>query len=32
MEMDICYGGIPSKIPNNSMGIRGYDYVEFYVD
>ena len=29
--MDICYGGIPSKIPNNSMGIRGYDYVEFYV-
>ncbi len=31
MEMDICYGGIPSKIPNNSMGIRGYDYVEFYV-
>lgn len=31
MEMDICYGGVPSKIPNNSMGIRGYDYVEFYV-
>jgi 4-hydroxyphenylpyruvate dioxygenase len=31
MEMDICYGGIPSKIPQNSMGIRGYDYVEFYV-
>ena len=31
MEMDICYGGIPSKVPNNSMGIRGYDYVEFYV-
>ncbi len=29
--MDICYGGIPSKVPNNSMGIRGYDYVEFYV-
>jgi len=31
MEMDICYGGVPSKVPNNSMGIRGYDYVEFYV-
>ena len=31
MEMDICYGGIPSKIANNSMGIRGYDYIEFYV-
>lgn len=31
MEMDICYGGVPSKIANNSMGIRGYDYVEFYV-
>ncbi|MCX6154943.1 MAG: 4-hydroxyphenylpyruvate dioxygenase [Candidatus Kapabacteria bacterium] len=31
MEMDICYGGIPSRIPNNSMGIRGYDFVEFYV-
>lgn len=31
MEMDICYGGIPSKIPQNSMGIRGYDYIEFYV-
>lgn len=29
--MDICYGGVPSKIPQNSMGIRGYDYVEFYV-
>jgi 4-hydroxyphenylpyruvate dioxygenase len=31
MQMDICYGGIPSKIPQNSMGIRCYDYVEFYV-
>lgn len=31
MQMDICYGGVPSKIPQNSMGIRGYDYVEFYV-
>lgn len=31
MYMDICYGGVPSKIPQNSMGIRGYDYVEFYV-
>ncbi len=31
MLMDICYGGVPSKIPNNSLGIRGYDYVEFYV-
>lgn len=31
MFMDICYGGVPSKIPTNSMGIRGYDYVEFYV-
>ncbi|MBS3999014.1 MAG: 4-hydroxyphenylpyruvate dioxygenase [Desulfobulbaceae bacterium] len=31
MEMDICYGGVPSKIPQNSMGIRGYDYIEFYV-
>ena len=31
MFMDICYGGVPSKIPSNSMGIRGYDYVEFYV-
>lgn len=31
MKMDICYGGVPSKIPNNAMGIRGYDYVEFYV-
>lgn len=31
MLMDICYGGVPSKIPTNSMGIRGYDYVEFYV-
>jgi 4-hydroxyphenylpyruvate dioxygenase len=31
MEMDICYGGVPTKVPNNSMGIRGYDYVEFYV-
>ena len=29
--MDICYGGIPSRVPNNSMGIRGYDFVEFYV-
>ena len=31
MEMDICYGGVPSRIPTNSMGIRGYDYVEFFV-
>lgn len=31
MEMDICYGGVPSKIANNTLGIRGYDYVEFYV-
>ncbi|MDC1067791.1 4-hydroxyphenylpyruvate dioxygenase [Candidatus Kapabacteria bacterium] len=31
MEMGICYGGIPSRVHNNSMGIRGYDYVEFYV-
>lgn len=33
MEMDICYGGVPAKVPDdsNSMGIRGYDYVEFYV-
>lgn len=31
MEMGICYGGVPSRVHNNSMGIRGYDYVEFYV-
>lgn len=31
MEMDICYGGAPATVPNNTMGIRGYDYVEFYV-
>lgn len=31
MEMGICYGGIPTRIHNNSMGIRAYDYVEFYV-
>lgn len=31
MEQGICYGGIPSRVPNNTMGIRGYDYVEFYV-
>jgi 4-hydroxyphenylpyruvate dioxygenase len=31
MEMDICYGGVPAKVPNNSMGIRGYDFVEYYV-
>lgn len=31
MQMDICYGGVPAKVPNNTMGIRGYDYVEFYV-
>ena len=30
MEMGICYGGVPTKIHNNSMGIRGYDFVEFY--
>jgi 4-hydroxyphenylpyruvate dioxygenase len=31
MEMDICYGGVPAKVPNNTMGIRGYDYIEYYV-
>lgn len=31
MEMGICYGGVPSRVHNNSMGIRGYDFVEFYV-
>ncbi len=33
MQMDICYGGVPAKVPDdsNSMGIRGYEYVEFYV-
>ena len=30
MEMGICYGGVPTKIHNNTMGIRGYDFVEFY--
>ena len=30
MEMGICYGGIPTKIHNNTMGIRGYDFIEFY--
>ena len=31
MEMGICYGGVPTRIHNNVMGIRGYDYIEFYV-
>ena len=31
MHIDMCYGGVPSKVPENSMGIRGYDFVEFYV-
>ena len=31
MHIDMCYGGVPSKAPENSMGIRGYDFVEFYV-
>ncbi len=30
MEMGICYGGVPTKIHNNTMGIRGYDFIEFY--
>lgn len=30
MEMGICYGGVPTRIHNNSLGIRGYDFVEFY--
>lgn len=30
MEMGICYGGVPTKIHNNTMGIRSYDFVEFY--
>jgi 4-hydroxyphenylpyruvate dioxygenase len=31
MLMDIYHGGQGGKTPKNSMGIRGYDYVEFYV-
>jgi 4-hydroxyphenylpyruvate dioxygenase len=31
MEMEIHYGKTPGRESNNTMGIRGYDYVEFYV-
>lgn len=29
--MEIHYGKTPGRESNNTMGIRGYDYVEFYV-